>query len=135
MTKHSNKKGKRITKGKKVKTITVESLLEQATEALQSVQLEDAQELYQQALALQPNNTDIMDALADVCMQIGDLTAALALLQQSIAMAPDTNGIKWLYVAQLLHGSEALVAYQRGIQVMEAKLSLTPNVSATLIFF
>lgn len=117
MTKHSNKKGKR-TKNK-TKCENVESILEKAVEAMNNVQLEEASELYEHALSLKPTDTDIMDSLADVYIQLGNCNKAMTLLQESIAAAPNSNGTKWLYLAQLLCGNDALSAYQMGIQLLE----------------
>jgi tetratricopeptide (TPR) repeat protein len=123
MTKHTNKKGKRSTsKTKKAKQDDVEVILEQALEAINNVQLEEAAELYERALRIRSADTNIMDALADVYMQLGNNDKAMTLLQQSIAAAPQENGIKWLYLAQLICGNDALSAYQMGLQILENQL-------------
>lgn len=130
MTKHSNlKKGKRPSKLKKSKAVSVESLLEKALEAMQSVQLEEAADFYERALAMQPSNTDIMDSLADVCIQLGNMQRALALLNESITAAPQSNGTKWLYLAQLLPGQQAVGSYQTGIQILESHLEAAEGVN------
>lgn len=118
----SKGKGKPIKKPYK-SVETTASLLEKAEDALADVNLEEALEFYTQALALEPDNTNIMDALADLCLQTGDGIRALTLLQSSTTLAPNTNGIKWMFLAQLLQGQSALNAYQTGIQVLTPKTS------------
>lgn len=104
---------------------SVERLLQQAQEALAAIQLEDAIDLYLQALQLQPENTNIMDALADIYLQVGEAETALTLLRQSIALAPETNGVKWMFLAQLIAGKESLEAYKKGIEVLVKTLQET----------
>ena len=99
-------------------TYSVEDLLEQAAQAIASVQLEEAADLYQQALQMQPTNTNIMDALADLYLQTGDPVSALNLLRQSITLEPETNGVKWMFLAQLIGGKESLEAYKKGIELL-----------------
>jgi len=115
---------KRVQKktGNKKKKVSVEELVEQAQEALSLVQLETAVELYQQALLLEPQNTDLMDALADVCLQIGDTDLGLELLRNSTTLAPNANGIKWMYLGQLLTGPDSVKSYQTGISVFSSQL-------------
>lgn len=120
MTKHTNKKGKRP-KGKSAKKENVESILQQAQDALNIVQLEEAATLFKQALTLKPNDTTIMDSLADVQIQMGCTHEAMLLLQESISREPHSNGVKWLYLAQLLCGNDALSAYQMGLQILEGQ--------------
>lgn len=120
---------KKKTSSKK-KNASVEELVEQAQEALSLVQLETAVALYQQALQMEPQNTDLMDALADVCLQIGDTDRSLELLTKSTTMAPDANGIKWMYLGQLLSSKEAVNAYQKGIAIFSSQIgNLNDNVS------
>lgn len=115
--------------GNKKKNVTVEDLVEQAQEAISLVQLETAVELYEKALQLQPQNTDLMDALADVCLQIGDTNKSLELLRVSTTMAPTSNGIKWMYLGQLLSGLESVNAYNTGINIFSSQInSLTDQV-------
>jgi thioredoxin-like negative regulator of GroEL len=109
--------------GSKKKNVTVEELVEQAQEAISLVQLETAVELYEQALQLQPQNTDLMDALADVCLQIGDTNKALELLRVSTSAAPTSNGIKWMYLGQLLSGLESVNAYNTGINIFSSQIN------------
>ena len=70
---------------------------------------------FQRALDMDGSNTNIMDALAEVCIHLGDTEKATSLLTQSTTMAPSENPFKWLYLAQLKCEDEALECYTRGV--------------------
>ena len=113
------------TSGRKKTTavITVEGLIEQGNKALSSMAPELAANFYRRALAMAPQNTNIMDALADALIQIGDTPEALDLLVQSTSIAPHENPFKWLYLAQLQNGSDALESFNRAIAVLSCALT------------
>lgn len=98
-----------------------------AQKAIESLDFDEAIELYKKALQLEPANTNTMDALADLLLQVGDVDAAFELLQRSTTLAPETNGIKWMYLAQLLRGEESVQAYQKGIRLLTHQLTLSQS--------
>jgi len=98
---------------------TPESLIEQGNVALSRLEPELAVKFFSAALKLSPTDTNIMDALADVHIQVGDSDSALELLSQSTQLAPSENSVKWLYLAQLREGDEALLCYRTGIRLLE----------------
>lgn len=79
------------------------------------MQPELAMAFFQRALDMDGSNTNIMDALAEVCIHLGDTEKAMSLLTQSTTMAPSENPFKWLYIAQLKAEEEALECYTRGV--------------------
>lgn len=72
---------------------------------------------------MQPQNTEVMDALADVCMQLGDYERASELWTTSTRNAPTANPYKWLYLAQLQTDEAALDSYNRGIEFLTSQSS------------
>ena len=102
--------------------VTVEGLIDQANVALSNVQPELASKFLQRALTMVPDSTSIMDALADTYIQMGDTDSALTLLRSSTSAAPDANPCKWMYLAQLLNGNEALSCFLTGIQKLSISL-------------
>ena len=109
---------KKAAKKNKTKEATPEALIERGNHALASLQPELAARFFQRALALMPDDTNIMDALADALLQIGEKEAAFQLLTLSTSTAPEENPYKWCYLAQLQSGKEAVTSYQRGIEIL-----------------
>eukprot|EP01041_Mallomonas_annulata_P010485 gene10485-21867_t len=116
-------------KKKNVKQITAEALIEQGNIALQRFEYELASNFFKRALEKKPEDTNIMDALADVFLQLGDRDSAYTLLQQSTLIAPEINPYKWLYLAQLQEGCDALCSYERAIPLLELLINKTMDES------
>jgi predicted Zn-dependent protease len=72
-----------------------------------------------------PGDTTVMDALADVLIQLGQTEKAEGLLKESIVLSPESNPYKWLLLAQLLAGTDALQTYQEGIDFLNKQLIRT----------
>lgn len=98
---------------------TAASLIEQGNLALSRLEPELAAKFFTAALKLSPQDTNIMDALADVQIQLGDSDGALELLTMSTQLAPSENPVKWLYLAQLREGQDALECYRTAIRLIE----------------
>lgn len=98
-----------------------ETLLQRATDAMVDMQLELAAKLFGKALVLSPEDTNLMDALADVLIQLGSHDEARQLLLRSTATSPDANPFKWLFLAQLQSGKESVATYERAIGVLCAQ--------------
>lgn len=109
-------------------TYTAEMLVEQGNVALANMQLELAEQFFGRALSMSPSNTNIMDALADVQIQLGESCKAMELLVQSTSMAPKENPYKWFFLGQLQQELDAVKSYQTGIQVLVELLPTLPSV-------
>ena len=107
--------------------VSVDGLIEQAKIALSNVQPELASKFLKRALTMAPDDTTIMDALADANIQMGDTTSALMLLRNSTTVAPDSNPYKWMYMGQLLSGTEAVSCFVTGIQKLTISLQTENN--------
>eukprot|EP01036_Dinobryon_divergens_P029265 gene29265-38335_t len=118
--KRSKRPSKKPTKQQQ---FTADDYIDKANQALADIQLESASIFYSKALSLRPDDCNIMDALADVKLQLGEPTEAMDLLLQSTAMAPTDNPFKWMFLAQLQKGQEALISYKAGIDILAATLS------------
>ena len=99
-------------------SITTEKLVEQGNNALMAMQPELAVKFFQRAYDMDSNDTNIMDALADVHMQLGAQEHALELLLKSTSLAPEINPFKWLYLAQLQMGTDSVQTYLKAIEIM-----------------
>ena len=115
------KGGKKAAKGAgaATKVVTAEALVAQGNNAMASMQPELAVKFFKRAHDMCPENTDIMDALADVHLQLGDQESALDLLLMSTSLAPDVNPFKWLYLAQLQEGEDSVTTYLKAISILE----------------
>ncbi len=103
---------------KNIEDLTPELLIEQANIALSNVQPELALKFYERALLLSPNDTNIMDALSDVYIQLGNNVKGKELLLNSVTLQPTVNPYKWMYLAQLQQGLEAKNSYNKGIELL-----------------
>mmetsp|Transcript_35904 Transcript_35904/g.33992 ORF Transcript_35904/g.33992 Transcript_35904/m.33992 type:complete len:360 (-) Transcript_35904:46-1125(-) len=112
--------------------VTVEGLIEQGNNALLSVQPELAVQFFERAHSMAPVDTNIMDTLADVHLQLDNQEEALALLLASTSLAPDMNPFKWCYLAQLQEGLVAVSTYLMGISILEKMTASEEIDSATL---
>ena len=104
---------------KKSKPITAEALVEQGNIARARCEPELALNFYKRAHETKPEDTAIMDALADVRLQLGEQDVGLELLIKSTTIAPDTNPHKWLYLAQLQEGAAALHSYEKAVSLLK----------------
>ena len=98
-------------------------LLEQGNQALSSMELELAKSFFSRALELAPSDTNIMDSLSDVCIQLGELDMAKSLLDESVKIAPNTNPYKWMVYGQLQSGFDAVSSYKKGIEALSLLLT------------
>lgn len=119
----TKKKTKKAASAKPAVAHTPEALVEQGNIALSSMKIELAAQFFSKALELSPDDTNIMDALSDVLLQMGDQNLALELLQRSTSMAPSANPYKWCYLAQLQTGEDALLSYRTGINLLAGQLA------------
>ena len=78
-----------------------------------------AARFFVKALEQRSQDTGIMDMLADCYLNIGDAHKALPLLEKSIELDPEGSPYKYLNLAQLEEGPEALMCYQTAIRVFE----------------
>lgn len=122
------KKG-RVTKPKKSASLghatDASKLVEQAQLALEKAQPELALKFYERAHAINALDTSVMDAMADVLLQLDDPDRAFLLLTRSIELEPQANPCKYLYLAQLQTNHEALASYRTGITLLVSEKEKT----------
>ena len=125
MTKRNKKKskkggGEKVVAAQRhhVPSTDVASLVANAEAALSQMQIESALNFYEQALKLDSLNCNIMESLADIYLSLGEGNRALELLLESSRISPDSNPEKYLYIAQLQEGEEALASYNQAIHLL-----------------
>lgn len=106
---------------KKKKQFTPAQLVSKAEQCLDKCQPELASKFYKRALALQPHNTDIMDDLAHVLAEMHCEDEAKQYTLKSCEIAPGINPSKWMYLAQMQDGNEALSSFQKGLAILQAE--------------
>jgi len=125
----------------------VEHLRETAEQYLEQFQYDAAIDLFQRALNIQPYNTSIMDDLADAFVQAGhhdqakqenlffgfrmagflfffDVVGMKQVLSKSISINPTENYQKYMSLAQLLQGIQAINCYLQGIDMIKSRIQM-----------
>jgi len=111
---------KKITAAKNGK-FTVEELLEKAEESMSKFEYELCCKYYRKALEMDKGNTKIMDALGEVLVDMGQLEEAKTLFLKSIELLPDKDAIKYMNLAQIVGGEEAIHHYNKGTSILQAE--------------
>lgn len=129
------KKGrKQISKPGDISVEELNELIAAAEEAFNEANLEESKRLYVQAIGFQPDNTKLLDGLAVVDLQLGEVEEAMGLLRSSIALAPTDNPAKWFYYAQLHSNKEALQYYEQGIAILQQQIVQVAEVRRNCLF-
>jgi tetratricopeptide (TPR) repeat protein len=81
--------------------------------------IEAAFDAYQQALELDENNVDALDAFGELLANLGDSERAIQILMKSAHIAPEVGPSKYFYLGQMLAGHDALCAYKKCYSLME----------------
>lgn len=102
------------------------ALLAQASHHIDEADLEAAGLLYEEALATKPDDVQVLDAAGEIAYLLGDHDRAEELLCRSAELAPSSGYSKWMYLGQLYEGAEAVVAYQKGVQLLQATIDAAP---------
>lgn len=95
------------------------SLCEEAQQLVQQARWQEASELLQAALSVQPTNTEVMDHLAECFINLEEMEKAIQLLEHSIRVAPDSSHLKYMYMAQIMGEGYALHFYNKGLELLQ----------------
>jgi len=90
----------------------------EAEECLVKFEFQRAIEIYQAALQIHPNNTTIIDALGTAFLQAGEFQRAEQMFKISIQLAPNVGHEKYMSLAGMLSGQQAIALYQKGIEIL-----------------
>ena len=111
-----------------LESLSVEELLAAAQEEIDSFQYEAAQTLCYTALQKDPDNVAVLETSASLCLEVGNLDGARHCLGRAITLQPEGGHGKYMSMAQLMEGREALQCYQKGIEILTSKMSSLPAV-------
>ncbi|CAM9905613.1 unnamed protein product [Pylaiella littoralis] len=79
--------------------------------------------LYKRVLLARPDDTAVMGEAADLMLHAGEIAGAKEVLARSIMLEPEEGPDKYLYMAQLHEGREALGHYEKGLELLRKKLA------------
>jgi tetratricopeptide (TPR) repeat protein len=99
------------------------TILSLAQSALDMGQIPAACEFYEVGLAQYPNSAEIFEAYAEIMMHfVQDADRARQMLQHAINVCPNEGHVKYLNMAQLVTGREALDCYRRAYEILVNEL-------------
>lgn len=104
------------------------SLLEQANLALADLppQVQRARALMAEALQADPDNIQVLDALGALLCDEEETEEAKRHLLRSVELEPNVGAEKFLYLAQMSEGKEALEHFTNGASVLKAEIAGRP---------
>ena len=103
-----------------MRQLTNIELIRKAEDCVDNLKLEKAVSLYDEGVRRFPNDTLIMDQYTDLLIQLGETEKAKQLIERSIQLNPAQEGQKYMSLAEMLCGAEAVQMYKQGIQVLTA---------------
>lgn len=81
-------------------------------------------EFYEAALHRAPNHGEVLEAYGEIMLHyVQDFARAEQLLRHSIEVAPNEGYVKYLNLAQLLNGNDALKCYQKAYGIQRVEMS------------
>lgn len=99
--------------------MSVDTLLNLAQSAVDLGNIPAACEFYEIGLVQYPNNGQVFEAYAEIMLHfIQDQDRAAQMLRHAINVCPDDGYVKYLNLAQLLTGREALECYRRAYEIL-----------------
>ncbi|XP_055334726.1 uncharacterized protein LOC129585866 [Paramacrobiotus metropolitanus] len=102
---------------------TAEGLLEKLQSYMESCEFVVAEKFANRALERFPANSRVLEAAAECFTETGNITKARTCYLKAISVSPLKGWRKYLGLAQLLEGQNAVLQYTRGIEVMERELA------------
>lgn len=96
----------------------VSDLISQMESCMNELQYEQAKELGEKALKMEPENMKVLDLLSGLLLEMGDAANAFELLQKVVHLEPDQGFRKYLSLGQLTGGKESLAYYDKGVHIL-----------------
>lgn len=81
-------------------------------------ELEKAFQYAKKALEIDPKNLHALDTMASIQMEMGNVDSAKNLYQKLVDLSPDDGFSKYMCLAQLSSGIEAVNYYKKGVELM-----------------
>lgn len=90
----------------------------QAEDFLDQYELEKAFQYAKKALDLDPKHIQALETMASVQMEMGNTESAKSVYEKLAELSPDEGFSKYMCLAQLSSGLEAVNFYKKGIELM-----------------
>jgi predicted O-linked N-acetylglucosamine transferase (SPINDLY family) len=119
-------------------SITIPQALELAAQQLRAGQIQQAYQLYQQILSIDPNNAAALQQVGVIRYRTQGPASGIELLQRAAAVDPHSAGIQLdlgNVLCDLGRRDEALAAYRRAIELDPNSAGAWSNLGATLLQF
>lgn len=101
--------------------VTIDELIQLAEENIDRCELEVAYKYAKQALDFDSTNTDALETMASIQMEMGNNESAKKIYQKMIDLKPNEGFSKYMCMAQLSSELEAVNFYNKGIELMIAE--------------
>ncbi|XP_038078464.1 probable assembly chaperone of rpl4 [Patiria miniata] len=98
---------------------SVQQLLGQATDCMDTFNYELAQKFLQRALEMEPDNLRVLEVTGNLLVEVGELEKAKQCMGRAITLSPEAGHSKYLYMGQLFEGEEAVQYLVKGIELMK----------------
>lgn len=125
-----NNKKKKLAKARKkakdslnLDALSIDELIEKVKENIDQFQYTAAQVCCQEALRRSPDHIAALETSANLCLEVGNLDGARQCLGRAITVQPESGHSKYVTMAQLMSGKEALQCYMKGIQLLEIQIA------------
>ncbi|CAF0940492.1 unnamed protein product [Brachionus calyciflorus] len=103
--------------------LSVEELLDHAEDFLDQYELEKAFQYAKKALDLDPKNPHALDTMASIQMEMGNVESAKSIYEKLVELSPNEGFSKYMCLAQLSTGIEAVNFYKKGVDLMLAEFN------------
>lgn len=117
---------------------SVSDLIQRGQQALDDCEPALAKKFFEKALEQEPGSAEIYEHLGAIALEMLRTSSteeerfemtmdAMSFYSKSIQLSPDSGYEKYLVLAQLSHGQEALDLYKKGASLIEEKMSGVSN--------
>ncbi|KAA8491502.1 putative assembly chaperone of rpl4 [Porphyridium purpureum] len=108
-------------------------LMARAAEESDELRFENAARLLQAAIRMDPENVDVMDALAEAFLELGEPERAQQCFLHSVRVQPDVNFAKYMYLAQLTSDYEQACSFvEHAMRIMERESEQAQAIDASV---
>ncbi|CAL4098791.1 unnamed protein product, partial [Meganyctiphanes norvegica] len=103
--------------------LSIEEIIEKVGENIDQFQYTSAQVFCQEALRRDPDHVAALEASAKLCLEVDNIDGARQCLGRAITVQPESGYSKYVTMAQLMSGKEALQCYMKGTQLLQAQIA------------
>ena len=102
--------------------------LEKIKNLMEDCEYDEAEKILKVLFKKDPNNTEVLDYLGELYLNIGNFKGAKKMLEKSISLKPDSNPDKYMDYSQVLEDPiKRVEAYQKAIQLYNNDLNEYKN--------